>query len=86
MGGERRKAGEFRIFSDTKVAAALVVRGVELFITGVPRGGVLLPDARCAVRTVDGVAGERPGTPWVARGVVLALSSAPVCLARGVVS
>jgi hypothetical protein len=87
VGGERRSVGELRRLSDAKVAAALWVRGVELEpATGVPFEEPPLPDVRCVVRTVDGVAGERPPVPCGARGVVLAPLSTLACLARGVVS
>jgi hypothetical protein len=68
------------------VAAALCMRGVEDPTIGVPLEEPPLPVARRVVRTVDGVAGERPPTPCGARGVVLAPLSTLTCLARGVVS
>lgn len=74
------------MLSETSVAAALWVRGVEVPATGVPFEEPPLPEVRCAVRTVDGVAGERPPTPCCARGVVLAPLSTLTCRFRGVVS
>jgi hypothetical protein len=59
---------------------------VELPTRGAPVDEPPLPVARCVVRTVDGVAGERPLPPCGARGVVLAPLSTLTCLARGVVS
>jgi hypothetical protein len=58
VGGVRRSVGELRMFSETSVAAALCVSGVEVPATGVPFEEPPLPEVRCAVRTVDGVAGE----------------------------
>lgn len=72
--------------SDARVAAALGVTGVELPTAGVPFAEPPLPVARCTVRTVDGVAGERPPIPCTARGVELAPLSMLTCRARGVVS
>jgi len=84
--GERRSDGELRMFSETSVAAALWVKGVEVPATGVPFEEPALPDVRCEVRTVDGVVGERMELPCGARGVVLAPLSTLTCFARGVPS
>jgi len=75
------------MLSEARVAAALCVRGVELPATGVPFDEPPLPDVRCAVRTVDGVVGERGPSPCGggARGVVLEPLSWLVRLVRGVV-
>jgi hypothetical protein len=85
-GGDRRRLGERRTVSDARVAATLGVMGVEFPTMGVPFWEPPLPVARCTLRTVEGVAGERPPTPCGARGVVLAPLSMLTCLARGVVS
>jgi hypothetical protein len=78
--------GEYRTLSDADAAAALGAMGAGFLAEGVPFAEPPLPDARWALRTVEGVAGERPPTPCGARGVVLAPLSTLICLARGVVS
>lgn len=69
--------------SDAGAAVAFGEVDPEFPTTGVPLAELPLR-WRCAVRTVEGVAGERP--PCGARGVVLAPLSTLACLARGVVS
>lgn len=85
IGGDRRRVGDARTVSDARVAAALGEIGVEFPTTGdFPLDPLLL--GCCTVRTVEGVAGERPPTPCGARGVILPLLSTLRCFARGVVS
>lgn len=85
MGGESRS--ESRTESEAIVAAVLGETGAEFPRTGdTPLFEPSLPGCCCIVRTVEGVAGERPPTPCGALEVVLAPLSTLICLARGVVS
>lgn len=57
----------------------------EVMNSGVALWEPPLPADLCALRTVDGVDGERPSLPCGALGVILPPLSMLTCFARGVV-